>query len=278
MLDPHIIGSTYIINFDDIDLNRNKKIDQNDKPITEVIQHIAKERKTHINHIDQELDENTIYNYLIKYWTILGATERFPTGTIIPLPYLNTHTRKHIDNTYQAYTQVYEDFRNVSRQKYYDHLEHKVLPQWTTYAKIQQDGAIIYPITSFDTEITITLQIMKWLDIISNYNSEINIPLQLHQLPNEELQHIYQLIKPAIIYKTTKTIQPGQTIEIDMHQVIKNMQEYLHTYQYLEQNQLDTINHPISQQFDNVMKSLQISSANRAIINHYLLRETGYTV
>jgi hypothetical protein len=42
-MDKSFIGSTHIVNFDDIDLNGNKKIDKTDKPIHEVLNHGKKQ-------------------------------------------------------------------------------------------------------------------------------------------------------------------------------------------------------------------------------------------
>lgn len=102
--------------------------------------------KWHQNHAqDYGLSEKETKNYLIKYWTILGLIDNFPTGTIIPIPNLETQYCTLIDSIYESYLAIDKQFRKESRDQYYDYLSKTALPAITSNKKLQNSGYILYP-------------------------------------------------------------------------------------------------------------------------------------
>lgn len=267
------IESTYILNFEEIDRNNNKIIDKHDKHISDMLNEMS--IKWHQNHAqDYGLSEKETKNYLIKYWTILGLIDNFPTGTIIPIPNLETQYCTLIDSIYESYLAIDKQFRKESRDQYYDYLSKTALPAITSNKKLQNSGYVLYPTLRWDDEITITEQICKWIDIINQHNDQITIKTQLHQLGGEEIQKIHNIIKPAIEYKTA-TLQANQHLHINLAQAISLLQNYLYNSNMLETNYLPETPHPVFDKFEEVMDKMNISESNNAIMRHYLLRETS---
>jgi hypothetical protein len=277
------IWSTYIVNFDDIDLNHNKKIDKTDKTIYEVLDEIVTTR--HTNHGQKEwLTIDQTRSYITKYLTILGAMDRFPTGTMIPLPTLTPANRKLIDSWYEQYMTLFNRFRDASKEKYFAHIENDIIPHITN---ISTQGNFVYPVCFWDDNITITQQVCTWIDLLAQRKddkwkliNDIHPGIKLWTLTREEYNTIHTIIAPYIHYKDTKTVQPWQTITIDIAGILwsSEFQSYISEQKKLTKNYLPTIDHSVLGHFDDLMKILNIDESNRTILQHYILRETGWEI
>jgi len=69
--------------------------------------------------------------------------DRFPTGTIIPLPTLTPANRKLIDSLYEQYMTLFNTFRDASKEVYFSHIENDIIPHLTN---ISTQGSFVYPV------------------------------------------------------------------------------------------------------------------------------------
>jgi hypothetical protein len=279
-MNKNFIWSTYIVNFDDIDLNHNKKIDKTDKTIHEVLDEIVITR--HTNHGQKEwLTIDQTRSYITKYLTILWAMDRFPTGTMIPLPILTSTHRNLINSWYEQYITLFNTFRDASKEKYFSHIVHDIIPN---VSNISIQGNFVYPVCFWDDNITITQKICTWIDLLSQRKdkswkkkNDIHTGIKLWTLTREEYNTIHTIVSPYISYKDTKTVQTWQIITIDIPGILwsPQFQSYIAEQKKLANNYLPTIDHSVLGRFDDLMKILDIDESNRTILQHYILRETG---
>ena len=59
---------------------------------------------------------------------------------------------------------LFNTFRDASKEKYFSHIEHNIIPHITN---ISTQGNIVYPICFGDDNITITQQVCTWIDMLS---------------------------------------------------------------------------------------------------------------
>lgn len=279
IIHPDMILSTYIVSFDDIDINRNRKIDYWDKTIAEVLNEMS-EVCYKSSYLITQIDKQTTKEYLKKYLHILWAIDRFPTWTILPIPYLTEENRDLIDNTYQLYITSHNELERTSQKKYSDYIlkkiEKKSLSDWVW------KQLIVYPVCAGDDPISITQQIGKYIDKIREHN--VHNPeektIKFSNLSREEYNRIFKIIQKHIIFPNSypkQALRANQKVYIDLAKCIASIdKEYYQTKALLSSNLVPEVKE--LQQFDNLYDILDINESTRNIQKHIIIRETWWSM
>jgi hypothetical protein len=249
-----------------IDRNENKKIDETDKSIQQIVKEIS-QNLYNAQWLGQNLTFEKIKEYITRYLE-MQTGDIFPVGSVIPLPDLTPENRATIDSLYPLYTEKLNALRSLSQQRYFDYLQKEHLPTLTSQSAIQKNGLVVYPICSGDDELTITRQICTWASLLSGHQSDRD----LSNLTPEQYNEIYKIIGPAL---NLPKMEPGRQVTISLPQILHDLAPYLEEQRQFSTNLLPVPPHGVIGQFADLLPKLWIDSSTSVIIQHYILRETA---
>lgn len=272
-----MILKTYIVSFDMIDINKNKKIDRGDKTIDEILDEMT-EISYHDTYSINQLEKPKIKEYIRKYLHMIGAMDRFPTWTLLYIPYLTEANMKIIDSYYTQYEDYYFQRQKASQDHYEKHISESLYKY--SIDKIPNNGIIMYPTIPWDDELSITRQICNYIDIIIQNSDNKEKSIRLNNLTNEELQTVFSQIQSHIKFPSSyphQSLQSWQKITINLKGCLQAISKnYYPRKVELWQNHLPEIS--INKNIDKLYNILEISPSVQQIQNHIIVRETWWEI
>ena len=281
-----MILSTYIVSFDDIDQNRDKKINnkiinwEKDKTIAEVLEEMT-EVCYNSSHSVTKLNKEQTKEYLKKYLHMLWAIDRFPTGTILPIPYLTEENRAMIDKLYSTYIIDNNNLEHNSQQKYANHIMDKF--STTSFNWLLHQPIVVYPVCSWDDGISITQQVCKYIDQMVTHQPNMgNKKIKLGNLSREEYNRIFKIIQWDMTFPESypkQALRTNQKVYINLPQVIESINtHYYPTKTQLSQNYIPPVVSSELKNFDEIYDILDINESTRNIQKHDIIRETWWDI
>lgn len=285
-IQSEMILKTYIVSFDDIDQNRDKKINNKiingnkDKTIAEVLEEMTEVCYNSSQSITKLNKEHT-KEYLKKYLHILWAIDRFPTGTILPMPYLTEDNRKIIDELYPQYVQYNDKLEHTSQKKYENHIIDKL--STTSFNSLLHQPVVVYPVCSWDDEVSITQQICKYIDKMVQHQPNMgDKKIKLGNLSREEYNRIFQIIQSDMIFPESypkQALRTNQKVYINLPQVIESINtHYYPTKIQLSHNYIPPVISKELEKFEEIYDILEINESTRNIQKHNIIAETWWDI
>lgn len=286
IIQSDMILSTYIVSFDDIDQNKDKKINNKiingtkDKLIAEVLEEMTEVCYNSSKSVTKLTKEQT-KEYLKNYLHMLWAVDCFPTGTILPIPYLTEENRTVIDKFYPIYIKYNSNLAHNSQQKYTSYIWKKL--ENISLNNLKKNPVIVYPVCSWDNGISITQQICKYIDQMVEHQTHMgNKEIKLGNLSREEYNRIFKIIQWDIIFPDSypkKALRTNQKVYINLPQVIKSIDtHYYPTKLQLSHNYIPPVVSTELKFFDEIYDILDINESTRNIQKHDIIRETWWDI
>ena len=287
---------THIVHFDDVDKNKNNKIDKYDKTVWEILDDMTEEyyRITY-NNIWVSSDEfkkiknqkewnKTWWNlekdirpYLKIYLEMLGVMDNLPIHTSIPIPSLSEENKKWIIKHYKLYKLLmYKKFDTASQDIYTEYIKEKL--KTISLNEFKSNPIVIYPFIKGDDPISLTKQITSYIDIIiKNHPDRVaNTETNFWELSKDELSEIYKLIKSDIILP--ERLERGQKAYINLPKVLLNVTSYLEFKNKLLTSTINSIDEDIIGISDQTAKNLWIHPTIRSLQKQKIIRESGIDI